>query len=658
MLSNEKRACISEYEEPEGTFCRPKIKTPLAFDSALMNHSIPACDSFYGSMCGRWVADHTNEDRAFTYGYRRNKQTVQRLIESVEPLKNFYTSCVNRKQNSAESAIELRHVLEHILAPVRSYADLPVAFARLAKLGYTSPFTLIIDRHPRDPLRLPLLAYDDGFDHLNATDIPIIYTQARLSANLNALQVTTHAQRAQNAIAILKSHCTKKLSSIDNFDLYVKEQFQFDYVKGGVQWKNWPLYLSTLDGNALQFSSQDQSWWIVDRAYFEWLFNGGGIETITVLEWRAYIEFSILYNSHQFVPVLPSDVYYKRHNRYGPTGKEGRIYHRLKRRETTTDSTPSICAEVTEAMLPGLVAREFIAREFPAKEDTKREALDMIGRIKSAMAARVVDGRLKGKIDAIIPRVLEPNRVWDVEPFADRISPDRYDHNMNMIRRYRVQQNLALWHKDKPGELDRNGLAYFAMPTTDINAYYSPHTNTITILGGLLQPPFYLPSYGQVSKHAILGVIIGHELAHAIDNEGIMWDERGGYNAVISSEDMSNRVSCLKEDFALENNCGVDPDTYSTRVIGEALSDLVGLRAAYDSYFLLYNTSATMGDKQHFFMVFAQLWCESYDDARTCDSIRGDAHPLGKMRVDQTLRNVREFQVAFGCRSTKQKFCD
>lgn len=641
------KTCISSYEEwdPQLSMCKPRIRSPLAFDANLMNHSTMACQSFYGAMCGKWVSEHTNANRCFTYGYQRNGRVVADIIQSTPSLRDFYTSCINRRDET-ESIIEVNHLIDWI--NLRTLGDLPVAFARLAKLGYTSPFTLIIDRHPREPRRIPLLAYDEGFDHLNATDISIFYTQSRIFTHLNALQITRHAERVQNVIAILKNHCTRRLSGISDFDEYLRTRFQQDLVAGGVEWKDWQLYLSTLDGNGLGFpGAPRQEWWVVDKPYFDWLFND---KTITLPEWKAYIEFSVLYNSRQFVPELPSDVYYRKHNR----GAFDHIYHRLRlQRPRSGQDQEELCTQVTQAMLPGIVAREFIKKEFPAASTVKTDILDMIVRIKSSLKNRIPgDQLLREKIDAIIPRVLEPNHVWQVEPFEDRISPHRYDHNMNMVRKYRTQQNLGLWHKDKPHELDRNGLAFFAMPTTEINAYYSPQTNTITILGGLLQPPFYLTNYGQLSKHAILGSIIGHELGHSIDNSGIMWDARGGYNALVADKgEVERRTACLRRDLdgVVLPSCGGDTFSYSTQVIGEALSDLIGVRSAYDAYFLYYNTSATMGDKQHFFMIYAQLWCQNYDVEHMCEAILYDEHPLANIRVDNTLKNMREFHQAFGC---------
>src|SRR5690606_27481929 len=121
--------------------------------------------------------------------------------------------------------------------------------------------------------------------------------------------------------------------------------------------------------------------------------------------------------------------------------------------------------------------------------------------------------RLVKKIENVIVRVMEPND-WHVEPFVDRIHQERWAHNLNMIRKYRVQQNLKLWHKDKLDTLDRNAIAYFTSPLSSVNAYYSGPTNTITVLSGILQHPFFNVQFKDVAKEAIVGSVIAHELGH------------------------------------------------------------------------------------------------------------------------------------------------
>ena len=60
-----------------------------------------------------------------------------------------------------------------------------------------------------------------------------------------------------------------------------------------------------------------------------------------------------------------------------------------------------------------------------------------------------------------------------------------------------------------------------------INAYYSPQDNSINILAGILQAPFYDPNASVEENLGGIGTVIGHEITHAFDTTGAQFDEAG-----------------------------------------------------------------------------------------------------------------------------------
>lgn len=665
------RCKTGEQWSPQENLCAPIFNTPNSFEGSIMNLTANMCDDFFGAMCGKWNAEHTNEDRTFSYGYHRNQEAIKRLIldtKNVE-IRAFYDSCISALggRQTHESELELKHVMEHIAGALKSYGDLPTVFGRLNRYGYTAPFVFSIERDPTEKRLLPFFTADSF--NFNASDVSNTFRQAQAVMMYPSLVLLDKIRRANKVIQALSLHNTEPVEGIVDFMSYLKDGGFRDDVhlfkelgawhtpfenKGG-----WTNYFQALDGSGLRLSVE-QPIWVVGRPFLKWLLKDG-IGSLEVLDWLAFVEFSILYNSRQFVPSLPNNVYIKL-----------KTYQRIDKRNQISNSSvlnSDKCIRITQHMIPGLVAQTFLMNMMPQKEQIRTQVRSMVENIVNVYKGLIQmskwlsqmdkDTALK-KLNNLIVRVIEPDE-WNTEPFAQRISADRYDHNMNLVRRYRMHRNLQLWHKDSPDELDRNELAFFVAPLSDVNAYYSPSSNTITILAGILQKPFFNMDYDDVTKYSIIGSIIGHELGHMFDSSGIYWDENGSFKAssIWSREGLAlfkDRTKCVVREYndtpsSNGLNCADLPDdfSYGESTLGEDMADLIGVKLSFKAYFDNHAASATSGQKQYFFMNFAQAWCSSYEPAYMCDMIREDVHAIAEYRVDKTLKNTQEFLQVFGC---------
>ena len=62
---------------------------------------------------------------------------------------------------------------------------------------------------------------------------------------------------------------------------------------------------------------------------------------------------------------------------------------------------------------------------------------------------------------------------------------------------------------------------WYAFQPQDVNAAYIPANNSITIPAGILNPPFYSPDASYGANLGGIGVVIGHEISHAFDPNGL-----------------------------------------------------------------------------------------------------------------------------------------
>ena len=57
------------------------------------------------------------------------------------------------------------------------------------------------------------------------------------------------------------------------------------------------------------------------------------------------------------------------------------------------------------------------------------------------------------------------------------------------------------------------------MTPSMVNAYYAPDKNDIAFPAGILQSPFFNLGYPKSLNFGAIGVVVGHELTHAFDNQ-------------------------------------------------------------------------------------------------------------------------------------------
>jgi len=676
MVSRRGQCTVGEIWDDQVKMCAPKVNIPDPFDSSIMDAHAGSCNTFFGNMCGKWNAAHNNSDRTFSYGYWKNQYRLEKIITEApleSPIGQMYQACytVNDWHTKQEDKLEWKHITDSILGEFRTYADLPVIFARLAKQGYSSPFSLSIERHPFEARMIPLITWDGV---INASQITVtnVFHATEPMTQYAGIHMYDKIRRAMKIITAVNAHNTEPIEEIVDYMGYLTSGGFYDDIvsyRDLPQWNTphpnqfgWESYFQTLDGAGLRIPA-DYDVWVIGKPYLNWLLKEG-IPQFEILDWKAYIEFLILYNTHQFAPQLPSNVYFRQWDKQGPVGPESMIHHRIRRSTHTGPPQRSDCVKIVQHMIPGLVAKAFLDT-IPHKEQIQTEIRAMVHRILSRYKQMMKDtdwlseqGKktLMDKIDSVVVRVMEPNE-WHVEPFAQRLSHERWAHNMNMIRRYRVQQNLKLWHKDRLDRLDRNAIAFFSSPLSAVNAYYSGPTNTITILAGILQHPFFDIRFKPVAKEAIVGTVISHELGHLAGLHGLKWDRNGSFvpRCILSSSEMQEfhkRAKSLIEEYGPPpNECNFTKDEYGRHTLSESMADSIGIRLSYNAYFDpgMPGERASTGDKQRFFMVFGQVWCSATDPKHMCERMVRDVHARPDYRVDKTLRNFKPFDDAFAC---------
>ena len=187
--------------------------------------------------------------------------------------------------------------------------------------------------------------------------------------------------------------------------------------------------------------------------------------------------------------------------------------------------------------------------------------------------------------------------------------------------------------------------SYWTTKIQQVNAFYDPSQNRITLCGGILGGDLYNVNMSKEELYANVGDTIAHEISHAFDTTGSQFDEKGNIRNWWTQEDKA--AFSARADKLSAYYDGIEPfeDTYcvGSQIEGEAIADLVAVKillrlAQKDADF----------DYDKFFKSFSESW-------RTITTMRSeyytllqDTHPLAYLRVNAVVQQFQEFYDTYG----------
>lgn len=229
-----------------------------------------------------------------------------------------------------------------------------------------------------------------------------------------------------------------------------------------------------------------------------------------------------------------------------------------------------------------------------------------------------------------------------------------------------MQHRAASWYavllllNSSDATVDRD--AWLMQPYT-VNAYYSQSSNGIVLPDAILQPPFFSEFAPHAYNYGALGVVVGHELTHSLDNTGSLYDATGvlrDWWSAKSREEFMLAESCISRHFGqfYVSDAKNQPHYVDGNlVLGEATADAGGVRLARDA--LHHQPRAlqsrgvlqtyNMTSDQLYYTGFAQVWCSVAREQYKIDLIDTDPHPPARFRVEGTLLSDAHYLETFQC---------
>nr|XP_006812594.1 PREDICTED: endothelin-converting enzyme-like 1-like [Saccoglossus kowalevskii] len=329
----------------------------------------------------------------------------------------------------------------------------------------------------------------------------------------------------------------------------------------------------------------------------------------------------------------------------------------------TTKEAWRECVGVVDGKFGMELGAVFVKRKFPA--ESKKRVEDMIEDIKLSFhhifdtlewMDELTKDKAREKLNATFDMIGYPDYILDTEYM------DKYYEKMTIVKDdffQNIQSSLNFEYENAKKKLNSPVEKYnWDMTPPEINAYYGNNNNAIVFPAGLLQWPFYDPTFPRYVNFAGVGTVIGHELTHAFDNWGAQFDKDGNINNWWTDESwdkFERRSQCLVDLYSQYVMEGTRVNGLLT--MGENMADIGGLTQSYFAYKQMESREGTelplaglnLTQEQTFFLAYSQTWCIVRRPHSLKNHILTDEHAPEKLRVLVPLMHMTEFAEAYQC---------
>lgn len=359
------------------------------------------------------------------------------------------------------------------------------------------------------------------------------------------------------------------------------------------------------------------------------------LSAMDVLYDESYVEnlkdYLLCYTVQDYATLLDKetyDIYYKVIN--GISGAEGTVSDeksasdavntflpmqmgRLYADRYVTDETKEEVTAITKEIMDEY--RIMLSEETFLTENTRAEAIK--------------------KLDNLQLKIAKPDK-WEDDSELNFAGPAE---GGNLIS---AQDEVgAFWIKKMNAKINQEvDREYWTSKVQQVNAFYDPSQNCITLCGGILGGDLYNTGMSREEIFANVGDTIAHEISHAFDTTGSQFDEKGNLRNWWTEEDKKAFSARADKLAAYYDNIQPMQDVYCTgsQIEGEAIADLVAMKillriAAKESGF----------DHDKFFRSFAGTWRTITTVQSEYYTLLQDTHPLAYLRVNAVVQQFKEF---------------
>src|SRR4051812_4113687 len=309
-------------------------------------------------------------------------------------------------------------------------------------------------------------------------------------------------------------------------------------------------------------------------------------------------------------------------------------------------------ATAVDQLLGEALGQLYVKKYFT--EDAKKRTLELVNNLQKALAARIdkldwmsdsTKQKSKEKLFSITKKIGYPDKWRDYSKV--NIVKGKYFENVVSAAANNYQFQLAKLNKP----VDRS--EWFTTPST-VTAYYNPYANEIVFPAGILQTPYFDNKADDALNYGGIGMVIGHEITHAFDDQGAQFDKEGNVKNWWTKDDYTKFKAKTQQVVDLYNKFTVLDTVHikGAMTVGENAADIGGVAIAYDAFKLTKEGHDTTKigrytPDQRFFISVARIWRVKMKDEFLRLWINNNPHSPPMWRVNSPLMNSPHFYEAF-----------
>ena len=634
-------------------------KPAPAFDSADLDPTCAPCKDFYQYATGGWQKSHAipsdhSEWGSFDEVQERNLHALRALVDKMaagrdaapgsnsQRVGDFYAACMDSGSAEAAGARPLDPMLLAIDA-MKTPADIARQSGWLH--SHAVPATFAFGGSP-DPKRSTIYIANASQGGLGLPDRDYYLNPDSASAKMRASYVAHVARalaligrtdvngEAARIMAIETALAKASMTNVQRRDpKAVYHKVPLDTLAAWTPGIDWNAYF------AVRGMTPPDSVNVQQPDFFRAL--SALMTTTPLADWQAYLRWHV----ERDAATLLSTAFVR----------EDFTFSQLLTGQSEIEPRWKRCLEMTDGSLGDLLGQEYVKLHFtPSARD---RALKLVRNLESALGDRI----------AVLDWMSDTTKLQakaKLEAFANKIGyPDTWkDYAGVVINRANLVENAgacAAWsaHRNvaRIGQAVDKGEWTMTPPT--VNAYYSGSFNSINFPAGILEPPFYDPSWDDGLVYGAIGVVIGHEMTHGFDDRGRQFDANGNMRDWWTAADANRyklRAQKVAEQFD-QYTIGDGVHVNGKLTLGENIADLGGVAVAYAALqkALEGKPRTKIGGftpEQRFFLAHARVWHDLYHLEAMVTQVKTDPHSPPQFRVNGPLSNLPEFAAAFGCK--------